>query len=143
MIEEKKLREAVQAEFDARLEMPPLGKQVSGFLSLSPKRPYRGVLPAWLSDAASRAAAGETVVCLIPARTDTGWWWDYARRGEVRFLHSRVRFGGQKSGAPFPSAVVRFGPDAKVGRTWLWDVNTGELHELDVTYGHGEGTETA
>jgi site-specific DNA-methyltransferase (adenine-specific) len=58
---------------------------------------------------------GVTVVCLIPARTDTRWWHDYAAKGEVRFLRGRVRFEGSVSGpAPFPSAVVVFRPVGEV-----------------------------
>jgi phage N-6-adenine-methyltransferase len=49
-----------------------------------------------------------TVVCLVPARTDTRWWHDYAMKGEVRFLRGRLKFGDAKHSAPFPSAVVVF-----------------------------------
>lgn len=58
-----------------------------------------------------------TVVCLVPARTDTRWWhdhvWDLAshrpRPGvEVRFLKGRLRFVGAPAGAPFPSVVIVF-----------------------------------
>lgn len=54
------------------------------------------------------AQSGATVVCLVPARTDTGWWHDYAMRGEVRFVRGRLRFNGLNCNAPFPSAVVIF-----------------------------------
>jgi hypothetical protein len=47
-------------------------------------------------------------VCLVPARTDTRWWHDYAMRGEVRLLPGRLRFGDARNSAPFPSAVVVF-----------------------------------
>lgn len=49
------------------------------------------------------------VVCLVPARTDTAWWHDYAAKGTVRFLRGRLRFEGGKYNAPFPSALVVFG----------------------------------
>jgi len=49
-----------------------------------------------------------TVVCLVPARTDTKWWHDYAIKGEVRFVKGRLKFGDATSNAPFPSAVVVF-----------------------------------
>jgi hypothetical protein len=51
---------------------------------------------------------GATVVCLVPARTDTRWWQDCCTAGEVRFVRGRLRFGGTATGAPFPSAVVVF-----------------------------------
>ena len=50
----------------------------------------------------------EVVVCLVPARPDTAWWHDDAERGERRLEKGRLRFGGAKSGAPFPSTVVVF-----------------------------------
>lgn len=55
-------------------------------------------------------AAGdcELLVYLIPARTDTAWFHDYCNKGEVRFLRGRLKFGGAKTNAPFPSMVVIF-----------------------------------
>ena len=57
---------------------------------------------------------GATVVCLIPSRTDTVAWHDYAARGEIRFLRGRVKFfqpgAAKQNGAPFPSALVVFRP---------------------------------
>jgi hypothetical protein len=52
------------------------------------------------------------VVCLVPARTDTAWWHDYATRGEIRFIRGRLKFGDSKTSAPFPSAIVIFRPCA-------------------------------
>lgn len=48
------------------------------------------------------------VVMLIPARTDTTWWHEYVIKGEVRFIKGRIKFGGAKYNAPFPSAIVIF-----------------------------------
>jgi phage N-6-adenine-methyltransferase len=72
--------------------------------------PYGRTIGQWMRKAAEAAEAGdaEIVVCLVPARTDTRWWHDYAARGECRFLPGRVRFGGGEHSAPFPSAVVVF-----------------------------------
>ena len=70
--------------------------------------PYGREIGKWMCKAYQEASAGTIVVCLVPARTDTAWWHDYAMRGEIRFLRGRVKFGGHKSGAPFPSAVVIF-----------------------------------
>ena len=50
------------------------------------------------------------MVCLVPARTDTAWWHDYAAKGAVRFIRGRLKFGGHKNSAPFPSALVIFSP---------------------------------
>lgn len=76
--------------------------------------PYGDVIAAWMAKAHDAGDQGATVVCLIPARTDTNWWWDHARYGEVRFLKGRLRFVGAESSAPFPSAVVIFGRPACV-----------------------------
>lgn len=73
--------------------------------------PYGDVIGEWMAKAADAASKGATVVCLVPARVDTGWWWDYCLYGEIRFLRGRLKFGGSKTGAPFPSALVIFGED--------------------------------
>lgn len=51
---------------------------------------------------------GATVVCLLPARTDTAWFQDYCLGAEVRFLRGRLKFGSAENSAPFPSVVVIF-----------------------------------
>jgi hypothetical protein len=106
MIEEAVLREAVEREFDKPLARIPYGRQIGRALA---------------------EAAKAELVCLAPARTDTRWWWDYCRHGEVRFLRGRVRFAGERSGARFPSAVIVFGPRARTDALGYWDVNRGEL----------------
>lgn len=69
--------------------------------------------------AKQEAESGATVVCLVPARTDTRWWhqcvWDsnknQARAGvEIRFVKGRLKFGDSQNSAPFPSVVVIFRP---------------------------------
>lgn len=70
--------------------------------------PYGDAIKDWIRKAWEAGQAGTTVVCLVPARVDTGWWWDYCRHGQIRFLRGRLRFGGGDTGAPFPSAVVVF-----------------------------------
>lgn len=70
--------------------------------------PYGRQIAQWVAKAWYSARDGATVVCLLPARTDTGWWHVYCMRGEIRFIRGRVRFGGCKQNAPFPSAVVIF-----------------------------------
>lgn len=63
----------------------------------------------WMEKAYTESLDGCTVVCLVPARTDTAWWHDYALKGQIRFIRGRLKFGGSKNSAPFPSAVVIFG----------------------------------
>lgn len=92
-----------------------LARQWAGTCWLNP--PYSRVKD-FIAKAAEQARKGNaTVVCLVPARTDTQWFhahiwdeqWQRARPGvEVRFIKGRVRFGAATSGAPFPSMVVIF-----------------------------------
>ena len=79
--------------------------------------PYSRTVGRWLLKAQDAAAAGATVVCLLPARTSNKWFFEYIWDGlthkprtgvEVRFLEGRVRFVGAESGAPFPSMIVIF-----------------------------------
>lgn len=70
--------------------------------------PYGREISRWMEKAYESSLGGATVVCLIPARTDTRWWHDYASKGEVRFVRGRLKFGGHENSAPFPSAVVIF-----------------------------------
>lgn len=72
--------------------------------------PYGRKVGLWVAKAFEEAAsANATVVCLLPARTDTTWWHRYVMRSsEVRFLEGRLRFVGAASSAPFPSVVVVF-----------------------------------
>lgn len=72
--------------------------------------PYGREIGQWVKKAYESALDGATVVCLLPARTDTGWWHDYCMKGEVRFVRGRLKFGGASENAPFPSAVVIFRP---------------------------------
>jgi phage N-6-adenine-methyltransferase len=75
--------------------------------------PYGRTIKEWMKKAYESSLAGSTVVCLVPARTDTAWWHDYAMQGEIRFLRGRLKFVGRAGvgdAAPFPSAVVIFKP---------------------------------
>ena len=62
----------------------------------------------WIKKAYESHLQGATVVCLIPARTDTTYWHDYIfnKATDIRFLRGRVKFGDSKNSAPFPSAIV-------------------------------------
>jgi phage N-6-adenine-methyltransferase len=72
--------------------------------------PYGSALPAWMAKAYASSLDGATVVCLVPARTDTRWWHDFAMRGEIRLVQGRLRFGHARFCAPFPSAIIVFRP---------------------------------
>lgn len=79
----------------------------SGSVFMNP--PYGRLIGQWMKKAFESSLSGCTVVCLVPARTDTAWWHNYAMKGTVRFIRGRIKFGGCKNSAPFPSAIVIFG----------------------------------
>jgi phage N-6-adenine-methyltransferase len=73
--------------------------------------PYGSDIGAWVKKAYESAKQNNaTVVCLLPARTDTKWWHNYCKDAELYFVKGRLKFGGSKNAAPFPSAVVIFRP---------------------------------
>lgn len=75
--------------------------------------PYGREILAWVRRAWLSSAVGNTVVMLLPARTDTKWFHDYIYgkdRVEIRFIRGRLKFGGSKNSAPFPSMIVIFKP---------------------------------
>lgn len=73
--------------------------------------PYGRELGQWVKKALDESLLGATVVCLIPARTDTSYWHNYIfGKAEVRFIRGRLKFGGAQFNAPFPSAVAIFRP---------------------------------
>lgn len=84
--------------------------------------PYGDEIVDWVKKAFNSSKEGATVVCLVPARVDTNWWWDYCRFGEIRFLRGRLKFVGAPANAPFPSAVIIFPNKAKVV-WWEWQTD--------------------
>ena len=73
--------------------------------------PYGREIGKWVEKAYIASTRGATVVMLIPARTDTKWFHEYIYKKEnveIRFVKGRLKFGGAKNAAPFPSMVVIF-----------------------------------
>ena len=83
-----------------------LSKEWHGVCWMNP--PYGREIIKWMKKAYESSLHGATVVCLVPARTDTAWWHDYAMKGNIEFIRGRLKFGSSKNSAPFPSAVVVF-----------------------------------
>ena len=132
--------DALNAEFDFDVDLAASAEnaKVSDFYSLEHSAldaewsvqhdigwcnpPYsRGLQAKFIAKAAEERLNGFTTVMLIPARTDTkafhAYIWDTEnhrpRPGvEVRFVKGRLKFIGAKHGAPFPSMVVIFRPEA-------------------------------
>jgi phage N-6-adenine-methyltransferase len=100
------------AEFRDALTRDWFKDSKGGTIWLNP--PYGRSIGRWMEKAHSEAKLGATVVCLAPSRTDTKWFHDYCIMHEVRYLRGRLKFGGAKTAAPFPSALVIMKP--KIGR---------------------------
>lgn len=88
-------------------EQDGLARRWGGKVFMNP--PYGRDISRWVKKAYEESLRGALVVCLLPARTDTRWWQDYAKHGYVYFLSGRLRFGAALNSAPFPSAIVTFG----------------------------------
>lgn len=73
--------------------------------------PYGKAIADWIRKCSEESKKPNTIiVALIPARTDTRYFHDYIYRKakEIRFVKGRLKFGGAKTGAPFPSMIVIF-----------------------------------
>lgn len=71
--------------------------------------PYSsGQQNAWIKKCYEEAQKpNTTVVALLPSRTDTARFHEYIYgKAEIRFIKGRLKFGGSKNSAPFPSMVV-------------------------------------
>lgn len=87
-------------------EQDALMQEWSGRVWLNP--PYGREIAQWLKKAYDETMRGgvELCCCLVPSRTDTAWWHDWAMRGEITFIRGRLRFNGSTENAPFPSALI-------------------------------------
>ena len=73
--------------------------------------PYGRDMPKWVQKCFNEVYAGKCrcAVMLVPARTETKWFHNYIyNKSEIRFVKGRLKFGGQKNNAPFPSMLVIF-----------------------------------
>lgn len=103
--------QTLDKEFEFDFDPCPMGALFDGLaISWKGKRvycnpPYGRRLKLWLE----KGREADLAVYLLPARTDTRWFHDYALKAdEIRFIKGRLRFGGSKQNAPFPSCLVIF-----------------------------------
>ena len=111
----KAIYESLDSEFRFNFDPCPLDGSIDGlsplYVDWSKKRvfcnPHYGL---GIGDWIRRGFEAECAVFLIPARTDTRWFHDLVlpHATEIRFLRGRLKFGGAKYNAPFPSMVVIF-----------------------------------
>ena len=102
--------------------------------------PYGRDIGEWVEKAFNEATKNNaTVVCLLPARTDTAWFWNYCRHGYISFLQGRLKFSSSKdkksSTAPFPSMLVIFYPNKgfmpKPFYNSLFDIDHKKMSRLE------------
>lgn len=73
--------------------------------------PYGRTIKEWIKKCYLESLRGRLVVALLPSRTDTYWWHTYVMKAdEIRYIKGRLKFGGSKNSAPFPSCVIVFKP---------------------------------
>lgn len=73
--------------------------------------PYGREIGKWVKKCYDEVYDGDCdlAVMLVPARTDTRWFHEYIyNTARVWFIKGRLKFGGRKTPAPFPSMVVLF-----------------------------------
>jgi phage N-6-adenine-methyltransferase len=90
-----------------------LAKLWTGVCWMNP--PYNRQTHRWVQKAYDCSQVGATVVCLLPASTDTSWFHTWCTRGHVVFVKGRLSFGGAtnrrgEGRARFASLVVVFHP---------------------------------
>lgn len=92
-------------------ELPEVGK-LDGLARTWGKcvfcNPPYSAIPQFIDKAERSLKSGTQLVCfLLPARTDTRWFHDaLLGKAEIRFIRGRLKFGGSKTSAPFPSMVA-------------------------------------
>jgi phage N-6-adenine-methyltransferase len=89
--------------------------------------PYGRELGRWIDKAIEETKKGLTVVCLVPARTDTKWFgraWKWTE--EALFVRGRLHFG-DAGPAPFPSVVLVLGPRCGTRRVGFIDTKGNPL----------------
>ena len=76
--------------------------------------PYGREISSWVKKAyeESQKEYNSFVLMLLPARTDTRWWWDWVQgKATLFFIKGRVKFGDHNVGAPFPSVLALYMKD--------------------------------
>jgi phage N-6-adenine-methyltransferase len=76
--------------------------------SLFVNPPYSQIY-SWMKRAAEERWRAESIVLLLPVRTDTKWFHEFAfMASKIVFIKGRLKFGGSQNSAPFPSMLLIF-----------------------------------
>ena len=96
-------------------EQDGLKQNWGGWRTIWCNPPYGKQIGLWCRKAYEASLQGSTVVMLVHARTDTRWFHDWVYgKAELRFVKGRLKFGGSKNNAPFPSMVAIYRPAREV-----------------------------
>ena len=111
----KDVYDALDAEFHFDFDPCPLHCGLDGIGAAWGKsnfvNPPYSEIKIWVEECYRHFILGDTVVMLIPSRTDTRWWHDYVMKvTEIRFIKGKLKFGDAKNSAPSPSCIVIFKP---------------------------------
>ena len=103
-------------------EVDGLQQKWNGVCWMNP--PYGREQIKWIEKAHKESLDGAKIICLIPARPDTQVWQNiiFPNAKVILFIKGRLKFGGSKDSAPFPSALIVFGECS--------DVQMKELSQL-------------
>ena len=116
-------------------EIDGLSQKWTGTCWVNP--PYGRQQVKWLYKASEEIKLkAKQIILLIPARPDTKVWHDviFKNASFVCFIKGRLKFGGSKDSAPFPSAIVVFGDISKeqekclksLGKLFMQEVYNGQ-----------------
>ena len=94
-------------------EQDGLKQDWQGVVWMNP--PYGRAIGEWMRKALESSRAGAKVVCLVPARTDTRWWHQYAMKGQIEFIQGRLKFGNANMLRSAVPASVRRGDNRIIG----------------------------
>jgi hypothetical protein len=91
--------------------------------------PYGDAIAHWTEKFRSEWTRSDVreAIALVPARTDTAWWRELTAECDdvvVCFWNGRFTFVGNTDPAPFPSAVVYFGPKHDLFSRVFWPHGT-------------------
>lgn len=100
-------------------EMDGLTQPWNGVCWCNP--PYGRQIAQWVQRASEAAKLGNTVVMLIPARTDTKWFHKYIykkKNVETRFVPGRLKFGSSAGGGKKQRTFSLDGRNLQTGRVF-------------------------
>jgi site-specific DNA-methyltransferase (adenine-specific) len=84
--------------------------------------PYGRHVKAWAEKMVAEAAAGAHIFALVASRTDTLWFQGMATatpRPLILLVRGRLTYIGEKDPAPFPNAVIYWGPTEQKRRKFV------------------------